>query len=115
MSDALVNLKSVDPSGAFTLVVGWMSGTKTKLRQILTAEAVEDAFRDVIGASLHDIRNREAQPWTPDANASPETFLVISTADLGRLPRLQPSMEAAGFDKPVPRGAQQGAHQDGKG
>jgi hypothetical protein len=88
MATPAVDLGKIDPQAALTLAVGWKSGQKTKLRQVTIGGDVETAFREVISGTLNDLRAREATPWSPDADLSPETFLVISIADLGSAPVL---------------------------
>jgi hypothetical protein len=77
MTARAVDLDEIDPHAALTLAVGWKSGQKTKLRQITIGGDVETAFREVISGTLDNLRDREATPWSPDADLSPETFLVI--------------------------------------
>ena len=82
------SLSGVDPEGALTLAVGWISGRKTKLRQVTIGRDVAAAFREVIGAAIEDITLREAAEWTPEADLPPETYLVISESELGDAPAL---------------------------
>jgi hypothetical protein len=83
-----VDLSGIDPDAALTLVVGWKSGQKMKLRQLTIGSEVETAFREVVTSTLEDLGSREAANWSPEADLSPETFLVISASDLGPSPTL---------------------------
>lgn len=80
--------KHVDTTAALTLSVGWSSGKRTKLRQIAVGHGVADAFRSVLRSTIKDLESREGQDWAPDADLSPETYLKLSTGDLGQAPML---------------------------
>jgi hypothetical protein len=83
-----INFSEIDRNGSLTLVVGWKSGQNMKLRQLTIGSAVEVAFRAVIASTLADLAGREAAAWSPEADLSPETYLVISKSDLGPSPTL---------------------------
>lgn len=78
--------EDVDTVGDMTLVVGWKSGTKTKLRQVYVGKDVQREFREVMRETIADLANREPEEWTPDADLSPETYLTIPTLELGAAP-----------------------------
>jgi hypothetical protein len=83
-----IDFRKIDRGGSLTLVVGWKSGLKMRLRQLTITGAVEDAFRAVVSTTLDNLSNREAVDWSPEADLSPETYLVISKSDLGESPTL---------------------------
>lgn len=78
----------IDPASALTLVVGWAVGKKTHLRQVAIGGDVANAFRSAITTTLADLGKREEEEWAPDADLTPETYLVIPEADLGSAPNL---------------------------
>lgn len=88
MTEINITLTDIHTDEALTLVVGWKSGLKMKLRQISLGADVEAAFRGVISKTVDDLSDREAQVWAPDADLSPETYLVLSESDLGDAPVL---------------------------
>lgn len=88
MAAPVVGLEMIDSTAALTLVVGWKSGQKTKLRQVAISTDVEAKFRGVISNALDDLNGREAVNWSPEADLSPETYLVIPASDLGPSPTL---------------------------
>lgn len=71
-----------------TLAVGWTVGKNTKIRQILLGEAVAREFFLVARRTLEDLAGREAAQWTPDADLTPETYLVFPAAEVGEAPKL---------------------------
>lgn len=83
-----LNSRAIDPDAALTLVVGWKSGSKRRLRQLTIGEDVAAAFRSVVSTTLDDLANREAVEWSPEADLNPETYLVISQTELGTAPPL---------------------------
>jgi len=85
----------VDLSEALTLSVGWRSGTKTKLARVPMVEEVADEFRDVLEDVSRELANREAEDWAPDAEVTPETYLVASRESLGDAPLLASQLAAA--------------------
>ncbi|MBP2453479.1 hypothetical protein [Mycolicibacterium lutetiense] len=71
-----------------TLAVGWTVGRNTKVRQVLLGSSVADEFRSVVQRTIQDLGDRESADWTPEADLSPETFLVIDASEVGDAPRL---------------------------
>ncbi len=88
MATETIDISGIDRQQSLTLSVGWRSGQKTKLRQISIGGDVEQAFRTVLHSALEDLNQREAEPWSPDADLTPETYLVLAVADLGDAPVL---------------------------
>ncbi|MGY2872853.1 hypothetical protein ACVW00_000043 [Marmoricola sp. URHA0025 HA25] len=84
----MADYSPVDLSAALTLTVGWRSGTKTKLARIPMVAEVADEFRDVLEDVSAALTNREAEAWTPDAEVTPETYLVASRESIGGAPLL---------------------------
>lgn len=83
------HLAAIDSSqDLLTLSVGWRSGQKTKLGKLLVGSDVADELRLIVQATLTDIQSRTSEVWTPDADLSLETYLVISLPDLGSAPVL---------------------------
>jgi len=81
-------LEAIDISEALTLSVGWRSGQKVKLGQLTVGSDVELALREIVNGALSAIDEREAEIWAPDADLSPETYLVMNQSDLGNAPKL---------------------------
>ncbi|WP_125458683.1 hypothetical protein [Rhodococcus sp. 1168] len=82
---ASINVEAPTP---ITLSVGWTSGRNTKIRQILLGTDVAAEFRSVARRAIADLQTREAADWTPDADLTPETFLVLDVGEVGDAPRL---------------------------
>jgi hypothetical protein len=78
----------VDPSEDLTLTVGWRSGKKMKLGQVLVGPDVAAPFREIIGEVLEDLSGRTSEPWTPEADQGPETYLTLRQELLGDAPVL---------------------------
>jgi hypothetical protein len=79
---------SIDPSETVSLTVGWPSGARTKLRHVPVGHEVAEAFRAVLRDTLEDLADREAETWTPEADLSPETYLITDVESLGLEPKL---------------------------
>ncbi len=88
MHDVKKRLGGIDTQASMSLAVGWTVGKNTKIRQVLLGVDVEEAFRDVVQNTLSDLHAREAADWTPDADLSPETFLVFDSIEAGDSPTL---------------------------
>ncbi len=88
MADIREKLSEIDTEASLTLAVGWTVGKNTKIRQMVLGSSVENAFRDVVREALENLGEREPADWTPDADLSPETFLVIPKDDVGESPSL---------------------------
>lgn len=88
MTSEIVDLSQIDLQSDLTPVVGWRSGSRLKMRQITAGSSVTEAFRGIIGDAVEDLSTREGAAWTPDADLTPETYLVIPVADLGPAPVL---------------------------
>lgn len=88
MSDVGIDLENFDVCSAMTLVVGWTSGRSLKLRQVLLSQDVAAAFRDVVQKATSQLAQREPAAWTPDADLSPETYLVLDADQVGDSPNL---------------------------
>lgn len=86
--DDQASFNAVATSEAITLSVGWITGQRTKLRQIAVGHDVAAAFRLVLDSTLDDLRSREGQSWAPDADLTPETYLKIPLDQLGSAPKL---------------------------
>ncbi|WP_181118429.1 Kiwa anti-phage protein KwaB-like domain-containing protein [Rathayibacter sp. AY1B5] len=82
------SFSEIDVTSSITLSVGWISGQKTKVRQVAISQSVGSAFREVILRTISDIEERELQDWAPDADLSPETCLVLRLADVGTAPQM---------------------------
>lgn len=88
MPEELRDYSPVDVTEALTLVVGWKSGPKTKLGRVPLTEEVADAFRASLTDVVDNMEEREAERWAPDADVTPETYLVASRETLGDKPEL---------------------------
>lgn len=82
------SFQDVNPAESLTLVVAWRTGRKVRLRQLSIGTDVATQFRAVITQTLADLRRRDAAAWAPDADLTPETYLLVPTADLGDAPEL---------------------------
>lgn len=81
---------------ALTLVVGWNSSGKTKLRKVNMAVNVEVPLLDVIEQNVQSLVTREAEQWAPDAVVTPETYLVMSRDGVGTRPTLARDVQDRG-------------------
>lgn len=99
MDDVKGSLARIDTKASMTLAVGWTVGKNTKIRQVVLGKDVEAAFRDVVRGTLCDLAEREAADWTPDADLSPETFLVLNGDLVGSSPTLTTDHEGKSFLK----------------
>lgn len=88
MPDVKEHLGGIDTEASMSLAVGWTVGKNTKIRQVVLGADVEAAFREVARETLSDLGTREAADWTPDADLSPETFLVLDSSEVGDSPTL---------------------------
>ena len=64
--------EAIDVDQALTLAVGWVSGKRTKIRQVAVGHEVAAAFRDVANNTINDLGSREGEDWAPDADLSAE-------------------------------------------
>lgn len=87
MTDFL-DLSTVDPEASVVLTVGWRTGRKLRLKQMLLGERVTNEFKQVVAGTLDNLAQRDSEIWTPDADLTPETYLTLTTAQLGAAPVL---------------------------
>lgn len=80
--------EAIDVDQALTLAVGWVSGKRTKIRQVAVGHEVAAAFRDVANNTINDLGSREGEDWAPDADLSVETYLTIDANEVGTAPIL---------------------------
>ncbi|MCU1477602.1 MAG: hypothetical protein JWQ64_2295 [Subtercola sp.] len=80
--------ETINVDEALTLAVGWISGRRTKIRQVAVGHEVAAAFRDVANMTIEDLGSREGESWAPDADLSPETYLTIDANLVGTAPSL---------------------------
>lgn len=83
-----VDLADIDPDASIVLTVGWRTGRKLRLKQMLLGEKVTAEFGEVVAGALETLGQREAEPWSPDADLSPETYLTLTASQLGTAPVL---------------------------
>lgn len=88
MNQRSTTLADVDVSSSISLSVGWKSGTKTQLAQLLLGSEVATVLRSVASAAIEQIADKEGEPWAPDADLSQETFLYLTQTELGEAPVL---------------------------
>ncbi|GAA1150122.1 hypothetical protein [Nesterenkonia lutea] len=86
--DESLNDLDVGSPTPITLAVGWTVGKNTKIRQVLLGNDVSAEFRRIAKNTLEDLKEREPAEWTPDADLSPETFLILDADEVGEAPRL---------------------------
>lgn len=86
--DISQNLSVINVDAPITLAVAWTTGKNMKIRQVQLSAEIADIFREVVRRTIADINSREPAPWTPDADLSPETFLVLSVEEVGSAPTL---------------------------
>lgn len=79
-------LAAVDVTAALTLAVGWISGQRTKIRQVTVSQEVAEEFRRVVRDTLNDLASRDGEVWAPDAELSPETYLHLDATEVGDAP-----------------------------
>jgi hypothetical protein len=91
-----LDLASIDTGGSVSLVVGWLSAGKVKLSNVAIAQEVQEAFREVVTDTVSDLTNREAEPWSPEAVVTAETYLVVAVSTLGEMPELARDIAAHG-------------------
>jgi hypothetical protein len=84
MSDGELSLVAPDVEGAVTLVFGWKSGAKFRVRQVSIHAEVADEFRSVVRRVLDDLGGRTPEVWAPDATVETETYLIAPAASVGR-------------------------------
>lgn len=94
-------LSEIDSSDPITLTVGWRSGKKLKMAQIILGEAVAKAFREVVVEALDDLSQRTPEPWTPEADVAPETYLTLQQELLGEAPLLASEHGSMSFTEAV--------------
>lgn len=82
-----------DTTGDMTLVIGWRSGTKTKLRRVNMDQSVAADMRAVAVAVAEDIAGRENEAWSPEAASAPEVLLTLATGEVGPTPTLARDIE----------------------
>lgn len=88
MVERAFNSSDLDVGEALTLSVGWRSGRKTKLGQLTMASDVAAEIGAIVAATLADLDERSPETWAPDADLSPETYLMMEARDLGEAPLL---------------------------
>lgn len=87
-SKEAINLLTVSDSDAITLAVGWTIGKNTKIRQVILGKDVADEFYQVVKQTVEDLQERESAIWTPDADLTPETYLIFPADEVNEFPRL---------------------------
>lgn len=87
----------IDSQDPMTLAVGWTVGKNTKVRQVLLGADVATEFYQVAQNTISDLSNREASEWTPDADLSPETYLICPATDVGDSPKLTSDHDGKSF------------------
>lgn len=97
----MVELSDVDPGDPINLTVGWRSGKRLKLAQMILGKEVVGQFREVIADALDDLNQRTSEPWTPEADISPETYLTLHQDLLGEAPLLSAEHESMSFTAAV--------------
>lgn len=87
----------INKADPITLAVGWTIGKNTKIRQVILGDAVAEEFYQVAQSTASDLAERESAEWTPDADLSPETYLVFPAAEAGDSPRLTSDHDGKAF------------------
>lgn len=80
-----------------TLAVGWTVGKNTKIRQLVLGDDVATEFYQIAVQTCENLKEREAEEWTPDADLTPETFLVFPTDEVNDFPRLTSDHDGKSF------------------
>jgi len=91
------DLAAIDPDSPVSLSVGWRSGTKLRLAQMMLGVEVVGRFRQLIADTLDDMEERTQEPWTPEADLTPETYLTVDRGVLGEAPLLASEHQAITF------------------
>lgn len=87
----------VDDSDPITLAVGWTVGKNTKIRQLMLGEEVASEFYRIAQQTALNLSEREPQEWTPDADLTPETYLVFPAEEVNEFPRLTSDHDGKSF------------------
>ena len=87
----------VSESDPITLAVGWTVGKNTKIRQVLLGNDVADEFYRIAQQTVENLQEREAAEWTPDADLTPETYLVFPADEVNEFPRLTSDHDGKSF------------------
>lgn len=82
----MASIGDIDLDGALTLSVGWRTGKKLRMAQILVRSDVEMVFRSVVAECIENLEGRASEPWTPEGDLAPETYLTAPVACLGEEP-----------------------------
>lgn len=86
--NSYVDAGEIDPDDPINLTVGWRSGSKLKLAQMLLGVDVVQQFREVVAETLDIFNQRTPEPWSPEADLTPETYLTLHRDLLGAAPIL---------------------------
>lgn len=87
----------VDDSDPITLAVGWTVGKNTKIRQLMLGEDVASEFHRIAQQTALNLSEREPEEWTPDADLTPETYLVFPAEEANEFPRLTSDHDGKSF------------------
>lgn len=87
----------VDDSDPITLAVGWTVGKNTKIRQLMLGEDVASEFYRIAQQTALNLTEREPEEWTPDADLTPETYLVFPAEEVNEFPRLTSDHDGKSF------------------
>lgn len=87
----------VDDSDPITLAVGWTVGKNTKIRQLMLGEDVASEFYRIAQQTALNLSEREPEEWTPDADLTPETYLVFPAEEVNEFPRLTSDHDGKSF------------------
>lgn len=79
---------TVSGNKPITLAVGWSVGKNTKIRQVLMSDEVAEEFYAIATQTVANLCDREPTEWTPDADLTPETYLVFPAEEVNEFPRL---------------------------
>lgn len=88
---------SVSDTEPITLAVGWTVGKNTKIRQLMLGNDVASEFYRIAQQTVENLREREPEVWAPDADLTPETYLVFPTVDVNEFPRLTSDHDGKSF------------------
>lgn len=96
-SERTIDSLAISATDPITLAVGWTVGKNTKIRQVLLGDDVAGEFYRIAQETVENMREREAADWTPDADLTPETYLIFPAHEVNEFPRLTSDHDGKSF------------------
>ncbi|WP_300908220.1 hypothetical protein [Corynebacterium stationis] len=73
---------------AITFFVGWQSGKSYNLRQVGLHKSIASNFLEIANQTAQNLVIREEETWSPEADLTPETYLVCDIDSVGDEPKI---------------------------